>query len=485
MKFISENPDLEPAAVSDIKPQKSLFGTVAQYTMGGLKRAGGVAYNVGKSAITRGKEFVKAAEDVAKNPSMAFTGEGMLRGAGALGGFVGDTVSAVIPQEASDALGYAAKSTVKGVKSAIDTVTGNENVSNAISDVASSAAQGVSKFAEAHPRIAKDVGAAVDATNLVGIPLGKAAATRVGESLVGKMAKEAVENVSESIAPTFKRELQALGKKTGVDTLKPGFEDVVDITKPSLSGKETVSSLKGGNAAKSIGLTRTPTIKPTARDVKVAGAVADVVDPSKLVTENLDLVKNAQVNEAQALAKSIKEANIPLDVGELSSHLDKIELPHLLQEDETLRRVYDRAKNQMLKITEATANGEPLDISNLLQARKDFDAFVATQYPDLYTSERLSPMRKALRDMRNSTNDFIAKKVDESLSGPSAKEFRASLEKQSLMYEALENMSVKAAKGEIGKNAAQRFIKAHPGLKTAGKVIMGAGALGAGASLLD
>ena len=125
------------------------------------------------------------------------------------------------------------------------------------------------------------------------------------------------------------------------------------------------------------------------------------------------------------------------------------------------------------------------DLSTVLQARKDFDAFVSDQFPDLYESDRLTPMRKALRDMRNATNDFIAKKVDESAEGLTSKEFRSSLEKQSLMYDALENMSEKAAKGEIGKNAAQRFIKAHPGLKTAGKVIMAAGALGAGASLLD
>lgn len=458
-----------------------VFSSLANLAERGVKAVGSVA----QSAYNRGSEFLQAAEDTAKNPSMALTGEGMLRGAGALGGFVGDTISAVLPQEATDALGYAAKSTVKGVKNAIDTVTGNENVSDAISDVASNTAQGVSDFAGAHPRIAKDVSAAVDATNLLGIPLGKAAATKVGESAVGKAVKGSVDNVAESIAPTFKNELRILGEKTGVDTARPDFTDVLDITKPSLSKKETASALQKGNAGKSVGVLRTPTIKPTARDVKVAGTVADIVDPSKLVTENIDLVKNAQANEAKALASSIKEANIPLDVQELATHLEGIQKPIMLQSDATLSNAYDAAKKEMVKITESLGNGEPLDLSHLLQARKDFDAFVSTQFPDLYTSERLSPMRKALRDMRNSTNDFIAKKVDESLSGPSAKEFRDSLEKQSLMYEALENMSEKAAKGEIGKNAAQRFIKAHPGLKTAGKVIMGAGALGAGASLLD
>ena len=458
-----------------------VFSSLANIAERGVKAVGSVA----QSAYTRGKEFVQAAEDTASNPSMAFTGEGMLRGAGAVGGFVGDTVNALIPQEASDALGYAAKSTVKGVKNAIDTVTGNENVSNAIGDVASGAAQGVSNFAEAHPRIAKDVGAAVDATNLAGIPLGKAAAEKVGQTALGKAVKTGISEVGESISPTLKNEILTLGKRTGVDVSSPVFGDVLDITKPTLSKKETASTLAKGNAGKATGLLRTPTLKPTARDIKVAGAVSDLVDPEKLLVENIDAVKNAQVSEAQNLAASIKEMNIPLNAQEFASHLDAVETPVLLQSDKTLSNAYKAAKRKMVDaVAKAGAEGGS-DLSTVLQARKDFDAFVSDQFPDLYESDRLTPMRKALRDMRNATNDFIAKKVDESAEGLTSKEFRSSLEKQSLMYDALENMSEKAAKGEIGKNAAQRFIKAHPGLKTAGKVIMGAGALGAGASLLD
>lgn len=217
-----------------------------------------------------------------------------------------------------------------------------------------------------------------------------------GRGIYSNKVKTGISEVGESISPTLKNEILTLGKRTGVDVSSPVFGDVLDITKPTLSKKETASTLAKGNAGKATGLLRTPTLKPTARDIKVAGAVSDLVDPEKLLVENIDAVKNAQVSEAQNLAASIKEMNIPLNAQEFASHLDAVETPVLLQSDKTLSNAYKAAKRKMVDaVAKAGAEGGS-DLSTVLQARKDFDAFVSGQFPDLYESDRLTPMRKAL-----------------------------------------------------------------------------------------
>jgi len=97
----------------------------------------------------------------------------------------------------------------------------------------------------------------------------------------------------------------------------------------------------------------------------------------------------------------------------------------------------------------------------------------------------LTPMRTAIKDIRTKWNDYVASQLPEDVA------FKASLKKQNLMYDAVDILSEKAARGaptkvgEIGTNRFGRFLQRNPKLKTAAKYA-GAGAAGAtGIKIVD
>jgi len=114
-------------------------------------------------------------------------------------------------------------------------------------------------------------------------------------------------------------------------------------------------------------------------------------------------------------------------------------------------------------------------------ARSEFDAFIAKQFPNLYSSETLTPMRQAIRDVREAINDVVDSRLPEGKL-PDGTSFRDSLKRQTLLYDAIENAAPKTPK--VGSNSITRFeqaIKKHPiatGVGTAATVYAGAKKLG-------
>jgi len=253
---------------------------------------------------------------------------------------------------------------------------------------------------------------------------------------------------------------------------------VLDTVAPKLTAKEAADALatRGGTKTGLLGTIK-PNLSPSV--LKIADAVTELVpefNPSKSLVENINVTKDAVGRLAADLKDKVVAAGqdriFPLK--ELGAALNAVPKPTLLVGD--LDKVYGRVIDKAMEI--ARSNGGK--VSDLLDARKEFDQFVSREFPNLYSSDTLTPMRSAIKGIRNAITDFTAEHLPDDVN------IRESLTHQSRLLEAVENMSEKAASGaqkEIGTNAIERAAAKYPKLKKA--VIGGAAAIGADKVIKD
>lgn len=316
---------------------------------------------------------------------------------------------------------------------------------------------------------------------LIGKGAGKLAQTGVGQSVIGSWndfaAKHpeaagdigAVGNIA-TLVPVFKG--FGLAKEAlGGAVAKTLGKEALASTIADIAPKETASSVAEGIAKRGttkVGLLRTitPVTDPAVRSL--AQTVVDNV-PGFEKAANLSAKINLTQDTVDAMANDLKNQVIKngsdriYSIKELKSALDRVPKPlGIVREQEG---VLNRVKNAALDI--AKKNGGK--ISNLFDARKEFDSLIRQQFPNLYNSDTLTPIRLAVRNIRNTMTDFAAKNLPEV-------ELKNSLTLQSRLLDAIENMSEKVASGqakEVGSNAIDRFVTRHPltagVLKHAGK----------------
>lgn len=301
------------------------------------------------------------------------------------------------------------------------------------------------KFKEKNPRAAKNVESVANIGALIPQAGAVAETYRLGKGLIKGVAKPVA---------------RGLGIKTAQE-----LDPVINLVTPELSDKSTIQAIKKGETQKT-GLLGKITIKqedPT----NIADAVRSVVDPNITVTENTTRVINALGREAETLKARVNAANHPYTFKELNSRINKLEKPILITSDSTLNNAYNKVRNAALAI----AKKEGGTIADLLEARKKFDNFVDDQFPNLYTSEKLTPMKKAITDIRKEMNKFAGDNL------PDGFGFQDSLDLQSTFYDAIDNMAPKALK-EVGTNRIQRTTGKIPGIiKDTAKASIVGGAL--------
>lgn len=231
---------------------------------------------------------------------------------------------------------------------------------------------------------------------------------------------------------------------------------VIDAVMPKLTAKEAASNIAAQGTKKS-GLFGKVTAIPSEYIKNVAAAVEKHVpdfNPSKTFSENVNATRKAAYGLADKLKQEVvsKGQDIIYPFRELASRMSEVEKPIAIKSDAILERQFDLAKQAALKIAKEKGG----KISNLLDARKEFDALVEKQFPNLYDRAN-APMRDAITSMRGVMNDFIATKLPDVA-------FKDSLSTQSKLFTAIDNLSEKAA-SEINTNAIERagkLIKDHP-----------------------
>jgi len=377
-------------------------------------------------------QLSKRGTDIAETINKATSGKmgapiisAPLQIAGSLAGGVGDVTNAalgLIPgvKEVEKGIG-------QGVENLAQTPTGQSVV------------QAYESFANKHPELANDIGAAANIATAVPILRGVGAI----KDVVG----------------------------SGIGAALHGSEDAVfDAVSPRLTGKalqqaiETQGTTNKGFLGKTV-------LNPDRASINAANAVKENVpkfNPEKPLTYNIAATKNAVNKLASNLKSEIDQAASGriYSFQELNSYLHALPKPTLLVGD--MEKVYDKVINKAVEI--AKENGGK--VSSLLDTRKAFDSFIGDEFPNLYNSDVLTPMRVAVKNIRNGLTKFTAQNLPEGFG------LQEKLLTQHNLLNAIENMASKAAIGatkEIGSTIPSRFLGKHPliraGLKGAARAI--------------
>lgn len=310
-----------------------------------------------------------------------------------------------------------------------------------------------SDFAQQNPNAARSLGAVNDIASFAPMMEGASAVTGpVGKGL--ESAGSAIENVAANQASEAKDKF------------------VQNLILP----KETPKILEDQVGRTTENKFGTKVYDPTPEEKEIAGVVSDIpeVKSSNTINANFNAVQSALGAEANNLKTDLIRNDVVFPRKEFNAQLNQVvqnltDNPLLTGDAAaTAQKIVDQMKKFVLN-NKASASG-------LLQARKDLDKWIKTQKGGAaFDPVKENAISTALREVRQTTNGFIAQKV------PSVG-VADSLRKQNLMYKAMDNMAPKAAaeaKTSIGR-VSNRISNAIPGKGVIGKMgaVLGGSALG-------
>lgn len=199
-----------------------------------------------------------------------------------------------------------------------------------------------------------------------------------------------------------------------------------------------------------MGIFRSAVVEPTAQEKSVIDTVSQLpVSDNKSLLANYNIISDANEDEAKSLIANLKKNDVAISDDHIINTLSDIRTnlaasPYITGDgtaaaDKVLNIALDKiSKNQQ------TATG-------LLQARKDFDAeIMRLKGAKTFDPTLDSPITMAVQQVRRGINDMVDKAV------PSVA-VKQSLQKQSNLYRAMENIETKG--GNEGKNIFTRGIQ--------------------------
>lgn len=360
---------------------------------------------------------------------------GLIQSAGAIAGGIGDVTSDVLHHTP----------VVGGLVKGLEGIVGKGAQAVAETDLGQNLIGTYQGFAAEHPEMADNIGAGIDIATAIPILKG-----------VG-MAKNAV--------------------KGSVDTVLRGSKDAVyEAIEPRLGPVATADAIMQ-RGIQTKGLMRVKSLAPDPDVVEQASLIKKYVpkfDPNDLGKSIAETQKAVNTLKKDLKADIIAGgADRIYPVKELMSRLKKIEKPLLISRDATLKHVYEDLVRTVGKIAEKQG-GKVSELGDLLS---DFDSLVKKQFPNLYKSDTLTPLRAGVKDIRETIKDFAVEKLPE---GTGLKERMLDIHK---ILNAMQSMSKKAGSGatkELGTDVISRFGNRHPGVRGLVKVGAQTAAQGAG-----
>lgn len=158
-----------------------------------------------------------------------------------------------------------------------------------------------------------------------------------------------------------------------------------------------------------------------------------IISPTKSNVANLNKILWVAKTEWNKLKNVlVKNKTFTWDTDDVISRMDKVELPVMLKADATMEKAFDLVKSQFRTILDK----HPKTAAWLLTARQEFDDAVRNSFPNLYTSETLTPMKSAITLLRKIPNDVLDEWIWWSI-------VKNSLKKQSLLLDVADNLSTK------------------------------------------
>jgi hypothetical protein len=234
---------------------------------------------------------------------------------------------------------------------------------------------------------------------------------------------------------------------------------------PKLTPSETAKAIKAGKATPE-DMFNAAKINPNNQETQAA--VMGVVDPKKGYVENVNNLRTAIGKEATGLRTDLQNNDVIFNKSQFQAQLKSIDPPLEVQADPIVEKKYQIAMDKFMQFVD----DNPKNLSGLLNARQQFDQWAQMKIPKIWNDPTTVPINTALRQMRNATNDFIEEKLPTDALGDA---FRASLRKQTLMYDTMDNLADKAVK-TMAKTGFELLMRAHPMAKN---ILGGTGLAGA------
>lgn len=290
--------------------------------------------------------------------------------------------------------------------------------------------------------------------------------TKTAAELAGKAGVEVVQPTAKTMGEKGLTLAKNLVPKSAEEKATQATWDMI---KPELSKTELAQATKDGKIV-SDGILGTVKHIPKGDEIKMIEIAKPYVSKVKNEFEAVANMRQGIIDEATNLRKGLDQSKSIWSQNNLKGAISSIEKPHMLSGD--LEKAFDKT----IKVVLDKASTAKKSLSGLLDVRQEFDKVVAKQYPNLYNgSESMNAIKTAIRDTRGAINDLIEKKLPQGMTVDGIP-FKESLKKQSLLYDAIENVSSKAPKE--GTNKITALVKKYP--KTAAALKYSAAAAGGG-----
>lgn len=318
------------------------------------------------------------------------------------------------------------------------------------------------------PKLAETLG--VDAESLMPKIIGYLAKnapevakdTAIGTAQTGDFSEGALAGIG---APVTKGVLGLLGKVTGKIVKGPELDNFVRdfVTPQQTKGKGGIyaKNVKAGRVEEAKGLTGKRTVNPDSHQIDMENEIKTVpgINTKGTLLDNANAIHDEIGSTAESLSTQLKDANVVVDRTALDSTMksaiDEIgENPVLVGDaGESAVRIIDKFRSFLPKEGNITAH-------DILVARKSLDQWMKSiKGAQVLDPKTESAVSIALRSVRQGANQLIA---DSATDIP----VKNLLRRQSLLYDALENVAPKV--GKEGETLLQQFGNKHPLLKKYG-----------------
>lgn len=238
--------------------------------------------------------------------------------------------------------------------------------------------------------------------------------------------------------------------------------------------KEQVGRTSEGGLLRSKQVELSPAEKIMADEV----SLIEGVTAKNTIQGNYTAIAGEVTKEAKTLKSLLAKNEVIIPRREFAAELGRAIIR--LKENPSL---VGKASETATKVVEGMmriAAKNPSTASGLLKSRKELDAWIKTQRPKIFNPNQESALSLAVREVRQSTNDFIdSKAVNVAV--------KDSLKKQSTLLNAMDNIKPKAA-DEAGNAVLRAWQSANKVLGLRGEfnqtlaALFGLGGLGASAA---
>ncbi len=328
-----------------------------------------------------------------------------------------------------------------------------------VGDVTAKVQQNVQDWLKAHPNSSETGQLLLNLASLIKGPEAAGGVVNAADKGVGALADAG--RTSATVVDTGLRKVGDLATQ-GSEKLNQVIDnkataDQWDVLKPKLTPTEIADrQLKNPETFQKSALGQT-TISPNKGELAQIESTKGLISSSKTPTENIQAVKNGISQEATNLREGLQNTGATYTKSQVQGALNKIEPSTMITADSTLNKAYALVKSKMVSLS-----GQGGSLDKLINARTAFDSFVEKQFPNLYTSDTLTPMKSVITDIRQGVNDLIKSRLPEG-NLPDGTNFAASLDKQTNMYRAMDSIASKTPK--LDQTVLQRAasaISAHP-----------------------